>query len=87
MYDDFGDGEQTLDDLRRAIEQALLDSDLLDEQMRQQLQQMQMEGTLDELIEQLMSACSRKITSASISRMILRGNRVWAGRWARRSSR
>jgi len=53
LYDDFGDGEQTLDDLRRAIEQALLDSDLLDEQMRQQLQQMQMEGTLDELIEQL----------------------------------
>ena len=53
LYDDFGDGEQTLDDLRRAIEQALLDSNLLDEQMRQQLQQMQMEGTLDELIEQL----------------------------------
>src|SRR6202045_2095471 len=53
MYDDFGDGEQTLDDLRRAIEQALLDSDLLDEQMREQLQQMQMEGTLDELIDQL----------------------------------
>jgi Ca-activated chloride channel family protein len=52
-YDDFGDGEQTLDDLRRAIEQALLDSDLLDEQMRQQLQQLQMEGTLDELIDQL----------------------------------
>ena len=53
LYDDFGDGEQTLDDLRRAIEQALLESNLLDEQMRQQLQQMQMEGTLDELIEQL----------------------------------
>src|ERR1700690_756929 len=53
MYDEFGDGEQTLDDLRRAIEQALLDSDLLDEQMRQQLQQMQTEGALDELIEQL----------------------------------
>jgi Ca-activated chloride channel family protein len=53
LYDDFGNGEQTLDDLRRAIEQALLDSDLLDEQMRQQLQQMQMEGTLDQLIEQL----------------------------------
>ena len=56
MYDDFGDGEKTLDDLRRAIEQALLDSDLLDEQMREQLQQMQMEGTLDELIEQLIRA-------------------------------
>src|SRR5580704_12723559 len=52
MYDDFGDGEQTLDDLRHAIEQALLDSNLLDEQMRQQLQQMQMEGTLDEFMQQ-----------------------------------
>jgi Ca-activated chloride channel family protein len=53
LYDDFGDGEQTLDDLRRALEQALLESDLLDEQMRERLQQMQMEGTLDELIEEL----------------------------------
>ncbi len=53
MYDEFMDSEQSLDDLRRAIEQALLESDLLDEQMRQQLEQMQMEGTLDELIEQL----------------------------------
>jgi Ca-activated chloride channel family protein len=53
MYDDFGDGEKTLDDLRRAIEQALLDGDFLDEQMRQQLQQMQVEGKLDELIDDL----------------------------------
>jgi len=52
LYDDFG-REQTLEDLRRAIEQALLDSDLLDEEMRERLQQMQMEGTLDELIERL----------------------------------
>src|SRR5262245_3970675 len=52
-YSDLTSGEQTLDDLRRAIEQALLNSDLLDEQMRQQLEQMQIEGTLDELIEQL----------------------------------
>jgi len=48
-----GDGEQTLDDLRRAIEQALLESEMLDEPMRERLQQMQMDGTLDELIEQL----------------------------------
>ena len=48
------DGEQTLDDLRRAIEQALLESDLLDEEMREQLQQMQADGTLEELIEQLL---------------------------------
>ena len=52
LYDDFG-REQTLDDLRRAMEQALLDSDLLDEQMHERLQQMQMEGTLDELIDRL----------------------------------
>src|SRR5213593_2445703 len=45
-------GEQTLEDLRRAIEQALLDGNLLDEQMRERLQQMQMEQ-LDELIEKL----------------------------------
>ena len=39
--------------LRHAIEQALLEGDLLDEEMRERLQQMQMDGTLDELIEQL----------------------------------
>ncbi len=53
MYDEFMDNEQTIDDLRRSIERALLESDLLDEQMRQQLEQMQMEGNLDELIDQL----------------------------------
>jgi Ca-activated chloride channel family protein len=53
MYDEFQNEEKTLDDLRQAIEQALLESDLLDEQMRQQLEQMQTEGKLDELIEQL----------------------------------
>jgi len=53
MYDEFLDGEQSLDDLRRAIERALLESDALDEQMRQQLEQMQMDGKLDQLIEQL----------------------------------
>jgi Ca-activated chloride channel family protein len=45
-------GEQTLEDLRRAIEQALLDGNLLDEPMRERLQQMQMEQ-LDGLIEKL----------------------------------
>src|SRR5205823_12785806 len=45
-------GEQTLEDLRRAIEQALLDGNLLDQEMRERLQQMQMQE-LDELIEKL----------------------------------
>ncbi len=47
------DPEQTLDELRQAIEQALLNGDLLDEEMRDRLHQMQMDGTLDELIEKL----------------------------------
>ncbi|HEX6501614.1 MAG TPA: VWA domain-containing protein [Terriglobales bacterium] len=46
-------GEQTLDELRQMIEQALLDSDLLDQELRDRLQQMQMEGKLEELIEEL----------------------------------
>ena len=54
MFYDMPEGEQTLEDLRQAIEQALLEGDLLDQKMRERLQQMQMEGTLDELIEQLM---------------------------------
>ncbi|HKD03262.1 MAG TPA: VWA domain-containing protein [Terriglobales bacterium] len=53
LYEDMGDGEQTLDDLRRALERALLESDLVSEEMREQLEQMQAEGKLEELIEQL----------------------------------
>ena len=47
------EGEQTLDDLRRALEQALLNGDTFDEEMRERLQQMQMDGELEELIEKL----------------------------------
>ncbi len=47
------DGEQTLDELRRALEQALLNGEMFDEEMRDRLQQMQMEGQLEELIEKL----------------------------------
>src|SRR5215813_11523018 len=46
-------GEQTLDELRQMIEQALMNEGLLDEQLREQLERMKMEGELDELIEQL----------------------------------
>src|SRR5258708_19985578 len=47
------EGEQTLDELRRALEQALLDGEMFDEEMRDRLQQMQMDGELEELIEKL----------------------------------
>jgi Ca-activated chloride channel family protein len=53
MFYEMPDGEQTLDALRQAIEQALLDGDRFDEEMRERLQQMQMDGTLEELIEKL----------------------------------
>ena len=53
MFYEMPEGEQSLDALRRAIEQALLDSDLFDEAMRERLKQMQLEGTLEELIEKL----------------------------------
>jgi Ca-activated chloride channel homolog len=52
-YYDQPDGEQTLDELRRAIEQALMEGDLLSDEMREQLQQMQAQGSLEELVEQL----------------------------------
>jgi len=53
MWYELPEDEQTLDNLKRAIEQALLNGELFDEEMRERLEQMQMEGQLDELIEQL----------------------------------
>ena len=47
------DGEQTLDELRRALEQALLEGEMFDEEMRDRLQEMQMNGGLEEIIEKL----------------------------------
>ncbi len=53
MWYEMPEGEQTLDDLKRAIEQALMDGDAFDDDMRERLQQMAMDGELDELIEKL----------------------------------
>jgi Ca-activated chloride channel family protein len=53
MWYEMPEGEQTLDDLRRAIEQALMEGDQFDEDMRERLEQMAAEGQLDELIEKL----------------------------------
>src|ERR1700688_2995776 len=47
------EGEHTLDELKRALEQALLDGEMFDEEMRDRMQQMQMEGGLEELIEKV----------------------------------
>jgi len=50
---EFNEGEQTLDELRQAIQQALESGELVDENMREQLDQMRADGQLDELIEKL----------------------------------
>jgi len=48
-----GPDEQTMEELRQAIEQALLDGEIGDESLREQIQQMLADGTLDELIDKL----------------------------------
>src|SRR6202166_27072 len=53
MWYELPEGEQTLDELKRAIEQALMNGEMFDENLRQQIEQMQMDGQLDELIEKL----------------------------------
>ena len=53
MWYEMPEGEQTLDELRRAIEEALMNNEMFDENLREQIERMQAEGQLDELIEQL----------------------------------
>jgi len=50
---EFNEGEQTLDQLRQAIQRALESGEMLDENMREQLENMQANGQLDQLIEKL----------------------------------
>ena len=53
MWYELPQGEQTLEELRRAIENALLDGEMFDDNLREQIEQMVAEGQLDELIEKL----------------------------------
>jgi Ca-activated chloride channel family protein len=53
MWFEMPEGERTIDDLRRAIENALLEGDQFDEEMRERLQQLALDGELEELIEKL----------------------------------
>src|SRR5260370_2237942 len=46
--------EHTLDALRQAIQQALEAGDFLDEETRERIEQMQMDGTLEEFVDKLM---------------------------------
>jgi Ca-activated chloride channel homolog len=53
MWYEMPNGEKTLDDLKQAIEHALMDGDAFDDDMRQRLQEMSTDGQLDELIQKL----------------------------------
>jgi len=53
MWYELPEGEQTLDELKRAIENALLNGEMFDEDLRQQIEQLMADGQLDELIEKL----------------------------------
>jgi len=53
MFYDMPEDDQTLDALRQAIGQALMESDRFSHELRERLRQMQMDGTLEELIEKL----------------------------------
>jgi len=52
-YTGFQDLDHNLDDLREALRRVLQSSDLLNEQMRDELQQLEAEGKLDELLDKL----------------------------------
>ena len=53
MWYEMQQGEHTLDELKRAIEEALLNGEMFDENLREQIEQMMADGQVDELIEQL----------------------------------
>ncbi|HEY6766736.1 MAG TPA: VWA domain-containing protein [Candidatus Sulfotelmatobacter sp.] len=53
MWYEMPEGEQTLENLKRAIEEALMNSEQFDEEMRERMLEMAMNGQLDELIGKL----------------------------------
>ncbi|HEY0565212.1 MAG TPA: VWA domain-containing protein [Terriglobales bacterium] len=53
QFSELPSSEQTLDALKDAIEQALEANDMLDEAMREKLEQMRQEGQFDEVLEQI----------------------------------
>ena len=54
------EGEQTLDNLREALRQALERGDLFDERTQESLDQMALDGEMDQLLDQLMARMERE---------------------------
>ena len=59
-YGDFEQQDHSLDDLREALRWALENHDLFDESLRQKLDEMEAEGSLDELIEKLIQRMEKE---------------------------
>jgi Ca-activated chloride channel homolog len=53
MWYEMPEGEQTLDQLKRAIEEALMNADQFDEEMRERMLEMAMNGQMEELVQKL----------------------------------
>src|SRR6202451_2980761 len=53
MWYEMPEGEQTLDNLKRAIEEALMNADQFDEEMRERMLEMAMNDEMEELIQNL----------------------------------
>ncbi len=53
MWYEMPEGEHTLDALKRAIEDALMNGEMFDEELREQIEQMMADSQLDELIQKL----------------------------------
>jgi Ca-activated chloride channel family protein len=53
MWYEMPEGEQTLDQLKLAIEEALMNAEQFDEEMRERMLEMAMNGEMEELIEKL----------------------------------
>ena len=53
-WHDMAQDEQALERLKEALENALLEGNLLDEQLQQQMEQMKMDGTLEEFINRIL---------------------------------
>src|ERR1700692_1595021 len=56
----FQDMDHTLDDLREALRQLLNSSDMFDDRIRRQIEQMMEQGKLDDLIDKLIQRMERE---------------------------
>ena len=82
MWYEMPQGEYTLDDLRRAIEEALMNGEMFDENLREQIEQMMAEGQL----EFVQHGGIRLISVEAADRWFKAGSKPSAAKTARRQN-